>query len=284
MKLLKHGTGLKKSSKGGRLKIGLIGRFSYPCSIERYYLRALKQFDHKVVVDVESILNGSQKVDLTIVVKWFNYPEMLPRPRVLIFTDLTERFKEYYERIEKYYDYVFLVHNEKLIDNKRIFYLPVGYDPLDHFPIKRKKDIDCLFIGTCHESRNWMKDIDIITRYGNEWGDTNAVYGAQKRELHARAKIILNMHYPGDTTNMRLYESLAMGCFQLTDQAGLFKNGRDLVIYNGREDMRDKIKYYLKKPNKMRDIAEQGYNTITNGKYKYVDRISDLLNKINEVV
>lgn len=262
------------------MKIGLIGQFRYPCSIEKYYLRALKQLGHRVVLDVNSIISGAQKVDLTIVVKWFDHPEMLPHPRVLIFTDLTERFKEYYESVERHYDYVFLVHPEKLVDNKRIFYLPVAYDPIEHIPFKRKKDIDCLFLGTAHESRLFMKQHLVITRYGNGWGDTKAVYGAEKLELFARAKIALNMHYPSDETNMRLYECLAMQVFQLTDKPGLFKDGVDLVVYSGDIDMLDKIHYYIEHEDECERIAQHGYKTIKEGKFKYLDRMKEMLNII----
>ncbi len=259
------------------MKIGLIARFNYPCSIEKYYLRALKNLGHKVVLDANSIISGAQKVDLTIVVKWFDHPEMLPHPRILIFTDLTARFKEYYESVEKQYDYVFLIQPEKLVDNKRIFYLPCAYDEVDHIPLKRKKDIECLFLGTAHESRLGMKQHLVIIRYGNGWGDTRAVYGTEKLEMFARAKIALNRHYPGDGTNMRLYECLAMRVFQLTDKPGPFEDGVDLVVYEDSLDMLEKIHYYLEHENKREQIAEQGYNTIVTDKYKYVDRIKELL-------
>lgn len=259
------------------MKIGLIGQFAYECSIEKYYLRALKELGHRIVLDADSIISGAQKVDLTIVVKWFDHPEMLPHPRVLIFTDLTERFKEYYESIEQFYDYIFLVHPEKLVDNKRIFYLPVAYDPIEHTPLKRKKDIECLFLGTAHKSRLGMKQHLVIIRYGNGWGDSRAVYGAEKLELIARAKIALNMHYPKDETNMRLYECLAMQAFQLTDKPGPFKDGVDLVVYEDSLDILEKISYYLEHENTRERIAEHGYNTIMTGKYRYVDRIEELL-------
>ncbi|GAH76574.1 unnamed protein product, partial [marine sediment metagenome] len=60
-----------------------------------------------------------------------------PHPRVMIFTDLTTRFQDYYNEVEQHFDYVFLVHNEKnLIDNKRVFYLPVAYCPKEHYLIE----------------------------------------------------------------------------------------------------------------------------------------------------
>ncbi|GAG86697.1 unnamed protein product, partial [marine sediment metagenome] len=176
------------------MKVGLIGQFAYECSIEKYYLRALKQLGHNVVFDADSIISGAQKVDSTIVVKWFSWADSLPHPRVMIFTDLTTRFQDYYNEVEQHFDYVFLVHNEKnLIDNKRVFYLPVAYCPKEHYLIEGlPRDIDCLFIGTCHPNREFLKRIPEITRYGNEWGDVKDVYGGEYRNLCSRAKIIIN--------------------------------------------------------------------------------------------
>jgi len=225
-------------------KIGLIGQFRYPCSIERYYLRALKQLGHRVVLDADNIISGAQKVDLTIVVKWFDHPEMLPHPRVLVFPDLISRFKKYYDSVEKYYDYIFLEHKESVINNKRIFYLDFGYCPQEHYFIDGlPKDIACLFIGTCHPNREFLKKIPEITRYGNEWGDTKDVYGGEYRNLCSRAKIIINHHYPGDTTNMRDYEAPNFKAMIITDKTP-FKIFKDCMIYSDELDLREKIRYY----------------------------------------
>ena len=266
------------------MKIGLIGQFRYACSIEKYYLRALKKLGHRVILDVDSIISGAQKVDLTIVVKWFSWAHSLPHPRVMIFTDLTTRFQDYYNEVEKYFDYIFLVHNEKnLIDNKRIFYLPVAYCPQEHYFIDGlQKDIDCLFIGTCHESRTWLRNIDIITRYGNEWGDTRDVYGAEYRELCSRAKIIINHHFPLDTTNMRDYQAPNFKVLILTDRTP-FTPGKDCVLYKDIDDLIEKIDYYLEHEDERKQIAEQGYRTIKEGKFKYSDRMEELLVSLDTI-
>lgn len=206
-------------------------------------------------------------------------PELLPYPRVLIFTDLTTRFKQYYDDVQKYYDYVFLVHNETLVDNKRIFYLPVGYDPAEHYYIESKKDIDCLFIGTNHPCRSFLKDIQEITRYGNEWGDTRDVYGDEYRNLCSRAKIIVNQHYLGDTTNMRDYEAMNFHALVLTDKT-LFPLGT--ILYENKEDLENKIKYFLEHEEERKQMAELAYKVITTGPYTYKDRMEEMLRIIKK--
>lgn len=199
----------------------------------------------------------------------------------MIFTDLTTRFQNYYNEVEQHFDYIFLVHNEKkLIDNKRIFYLPVAYCPKEHYLIEGlPRDIDCLFIGTCRPSREFLKKIPEITRYGNEWGDTRDVYGDEYRNLCSRAKIIINHHFVGDTTNMRDYQAPNFKVMVLTDKTP-FTPDKDVVVYKDKEDLVNKIDYYLRHDDEREQIAEQGYKTITEGKFKYVDRMEELLDII----
>ncbi len=203
---------------------------------------------------------------------------MLPHPRVLIFTDHTSRFKEYYDKVQEFYDKVFLVHNEKnLVDGKRVHYLPVAYCPHEHYLIEGlKKDIDCILIATAHPSRLWLKDLSIITRYGNEWGDARAVYGNEYRSLCSRAKIIINHHFPLDTTNMRDYQAPNFKVLILTDKTP-FTPGKDCVLYKDIDDLIEKISYYLEHEDERKKIAEHAYNTIKEGKYRYIDRIEELL-------
>ena len=234
-----------------------------------------------MILDADNIISGTQKVDLTIVVKWFSWAHSLPHPRVMIFTDLTTRFQDYYNEVEQHFDYVFLVHNEKkLIDNKRVFYLPVAYCPKEHYLIEGlPRDIDCLFIGTCHPNREFLKKIPEITRYGNEWGDTKDVYGGEYRTLCSRAKIIVNHHYPGDTTNMRDYEAPNFKAMILTDKTP-FEIGWDCKLYWNFNDLIEKINYYLKYDDEREKIARRGYKTVTKGKFKYIDRMEELLDTI----
>lgn len=256
--------------------INLVGAFRYPCAIEKYYFQALRDLGHGVCAYTPDKINFIKETDLTVVVKWCSMPELLPHPRVLIFTDLTTRFKQYYDDVQKHYNYVFLVHNEPLVDNKRVFYLPVAYDPAEHYYVPSKKDIDCLFIGTNHPCRSFLKDIPQITRYGNEWGDTRDVYGDEFRDLCSRARIIINTHYPGDTTNMRDYEAMNFHALVLTDKTP-FTPYVDVVLYNNKEDLEQKIQYYLDHEDVRSAIAKHGYKTITTGKYTYKDRMEEML-------
>jgi hypothetical protein len=249
----------------------------YPCSIERYYHRALKQLGHKVYVDKEeSLYEPPQNFDLSVVVKWCRHPYFVRHPNVLIFTDHTSRFKEYYDSIKDFFDYIFLVHNEPFIDHKKIHYLPVAYDPQEHQMLDRQKNVDCIFIGTYREEREFLRDIPIINRYGNNWGDTRDIYGDDYRDLCSRAKIIVNSHYKNDDTNMRDYEAPNFHAMILTDKTP-FTPDRDVVLYKGKEDLEEKIGYYLDHEEERQKIAEHGYKTITEGKYTYKNRMEEML-------
>lgn len=260
--------------------INLVGAFRYPCAIEKYYFQALRDLGHGVMAYTPDKISFIKDADLTVVVKWCSMPELLPRPRVLIFTDLTTRFQQYYDDIQKHYDYVFLVHNEPLVDNKRIFYLPVAYDPAEHYYIEQQKDIDCLFIGTMHPSRSFLKYISIITRYGNGWGDTHDVYGDEFRNICSQAKIIVNNRYPGDGYNMRDFEAMVYKALVLTDGTPFTPN-KDVVLYKNNDDLEQKIRYYLDHEIEREKIAKQAYETIISGKFTYTDRMKEMLDIID---
>ena len=282
------------------MKIGLIGQFSYPCSIERYYLRALEDLGHHVICAPLYRLLRIEDIDLIIVVKWIEDPLLLKKatcPTVLIFTDLTSRFKAYYNSVQEYFDYVFLVHNETdLIDNKRVFYLPVGFCPHEHFYVDRtKKDIDALFIGTCHPNREFLRDIHEITRFGNGWGNTTDVYGDKYREFCSRAKIIINSHYPGDTTNMRDYEAMNFRAVVLTDKTP-FTPGKDVIKYYNDITLKEDIAEILSDEcwnydynsstfyqSYAGEVITNASKTIKSGKFKYKDRMEEMLSKISGV-
>lgn len=255
------------------MKISLLGNFAYPVNLEDFYLDALREITPNVVTEPD------ENVDLTIVVKWLRDPRHIHGKKVLIFPDHTSRYNSYFQAVQRFFDYVFLAHKEQIIDNRRTFHLPFAHSPKHHYPLNLPKDIDVLFIGTKHPSREWMLQIPKLTRYGNEWHDTRAVYGQEFLELYARAKIVLNNTYPADTCNMRFYEALAMRSFLLTDKwDDPFKPHVHFIPYSyWKDDLLSKIDHYLKNEEERREIAEAGYREVQSHTYKKrVERVLEI--------
>ena len=77
------------------------------------------------------------------------------------------------------------------------------------------------------------------------------------------AKIALNTnHYAGigDVNNKRTFELGGMGAFQLTDNRPAlneyFEVGKEVVTFDGRADLKEKVQYYLARPDERQRIAQ----------------------------
>jgi len=87
----------------------------------------------------------------------------------------------------------------------------------------------------------------------------------EKAKAFNGAKIVLNtMHY-GEITgvNCRLFEAAGCGAFQLADwKPGLpefFEPEREIVTFHTREELKEKVDYYLAHPEERRKIADRAY-------------------------
>lgn len=70
----------------------------------------------------------------------------------------------------------------------------------------------------------------------------------------------------GTSVAPRIFETLACGRFLLSNRnagiAGLFEDGKDLVFYESLDDLEDKVRYYLDRPEERRAIGEHGRRTV----------------------
>lgn len=223
-----------------------------------------KHSEYQVVVNR---LKGSD-VDITLDFKGVFLREghklsNLSGKKILYFQDNLHRFGDWFRSIEKQYDMIFLLHNNIIIDNRRFFKAHIGYCPYTHFPVSKNKTIDVCFVGTHHpEGRDFIRHMPNIKIYGNNWDSrTTAVYNAQKRAVYAKAKIMINQHTHGDTENMRDWECLAMKTFLLSDLVPKELKG-GMVLYDGVDDLKQKIQYYLDNPIEREQIALRGYELV----------------------
>lgn len=229
--------------------INIIGKFAYDVSMERYYLRAFRRLGHEVIV------NSDEVADVTIVFKELPENCELTGKKLLIFTDHTSRFKDYFNSIKDKFDTIFLLHNEDIVDNKRIFFLPCSYDPEIHHPLKKDNQLyipeDVLFVGTRTIEREFLTKIPYLIKYGSGWGERPDI--DKVRELYSRAKIVINQHYKYDTGNMRDFECIGYKVFTLSD----FSPFKSAITYKNLEDLKGKIIYYLEHEKEREEIIEK---------------------------
>jgi spore maturation protein CgeB len=195
------------------------------------------------------------------------------------------------------YDYYYFIHrsfvaacNKAGRDN--CYYLPYAVDR----DVFRKVDLsqrdldryscDVAFVGGWFPNRQEiMEDIaarpDIRLRiWGPKWRRKNitrfglfqavagnCLYGEELVKQYGAAKINLNiskwMGKADSGLNLRIFEIPRCGGFLLTDYIEeleeFYEVGKEIETYGDIEELRDKIKYYLKNESARRDIAAKGY-------------------------
>ena len=112
-------------------------------------------------------------------------------------------------------------------------------------------------------------------------------YWSQMPKVFRASKINLNMTIPNIKSGipLRVWDILGSGGFLLTNyQAEIpyyFEEGKDLVCFDGIEDMRDKVKYYLSHEEERAEIARNGYEKVKEH-HTYVNRLSKILKIVKE--
>jgi spore maturation protein CgeB len=117
----------------------------------------------------------------------------------------------------------------------------------------------------------------ILSRYhGEAWG--LAMY-----EVLARSRIALNRHgeiADGYANNMRLYEATGVGALLVTEAssnlAELFEPGREVVVYDGEDDLVEQLRHYTAHDDERRRIAAAG-QARTLREHTYAQRIAELV-------
>ncbi len=112
-------------------------------------------------------------------------------------------------------------------------------------------------------------------------------YWSEMPKVFRESKINLNFTIPNIKSGipLRIWDVLGAKGFLMTNyQAEIplyFKEGEDLVCFDGIEDLREKVHYYLVHEEERRQIAENGYQKVK--KYhNYISRITEMLRIIDE--
>ena len=116
----------------------------------------------------------------------------------------------------------------------------------------------------------------ILSRYrGEAWG--LAMY-----EVLARSRVALNRHIDvaeGYANNMRLYEATGVGALLVTEAssnlAELFEPEREVVVYEGEDDLVEQLRHYAAHDDERRRIAAAG-QARTLREHTYAQRIAEL--------
>jgi spore maturation protein CgeB len=220
-------------------------------------------------------------------------------------------------RAAPFYDHVFCQGTEFVdllrehgIDSAQ--WLPVGCDPERHHTVEltddesRQYGSDVVFVGSHYPEREALfeslADFDLAL-WGPGWDRlrTGSPLRHRVRKAHtvpsewlriySASRIVLATHwcdpdnrFPVHQASPRVFEVLACGAFLIADRQrdilSLFKDEEHLVGFDGAEDLRSKIRYYLDHPEERLAIARKGREEAA-GRHRYVDRLGKLLSVLN---
>ena len=222
------------------------------------------------------------------------------------FTDPVANFYRGY-LIAGWYDAIFLKepHIVPLLRDKlglNAHYLPEACNPLWHTavtlsePDRREFGCDLTAIGSLHYYRARM--LEQFASYDLKiWGNTcpswvesssrakyqNRLVAEQTKAKAVRAaKIVLNtMNYTEiEGVNCTLFETAGCGGFQIADLKPtlpfLFEPEREIVTFQTRAELKEKVDFYLAHPQERLAIAERAYNRAQRD-HTYEQRLRALL-------
>ncbi len=212
------------------------------------------------------------------------------------------------------YDYVFLIDSLEVLKKVEVKFntvktLPTGCQPFVHKKLSlTERELsfygsDVAFVGTVTPEREKLLeqlsefDLKIWGRWHNPSPNLKKcycrkdVYGQEAVKIYNASKIILGIHSLLDDQNEiynvtpRVFEVPASGGFLLTNlslQIGEFyRLGEEMVVYNGIDDLKRLISYYLSHEQE-RDLVAQKACLRAHAEHSYQKRLEIILNTITK--
>ncbi len=148
---------------------------------------------------------------------------------------------------------------------KNVVWLPFGYDPSIHNPVKREGSINIISYLGCwgHLQEQWLEKINIYNPkiYGTGWGNLSKNsklslptpgegMGPKMADAISRSKLIFNLIRAehGCAHSMKTFEIPACGGLMLTnrtdEQQSFLTDKRHCIYFENDEELLDLIKYF----------------------------------------
>lgn len=190
----------------------------------------------------------------------------------------------------------------KKVDLLRAYYIPSEDYPIMLGPDNTRFQSDVVFAGH-YENDGRLADLEAIARhgyrlnlFGGGWKSSIGlesplypltpivpVLGDDYRRAICGAKIALCFlsKLNIDTYTTRNFQIPAMQTFCLTeyteDLASMFKEGVEMEFFRSREELLDKIEYYLSHGNEREQIAQRGYERVVQDGHDVTSRMRQFL-------
>lgn len=230
------------------------------------------------------------------------------------FRDPTYYSAEFLEAIPLY-DAIFTVIRANVpeylaLGAPRAAYLPFGYDPEVHRPVRLPETerarwaAEVAFLGKWSRARQalleTLAETAPVTVRGFLWERvprdsplTSYLRGPAPLEAVAAvlssAKVVLNpLNDQGRMEHvMRTFEIPACGAFQLArrtaEHLDFFVEDREIVCFDSAEELKDKVAFYLRHQAARERIARAGHERLRRDAHSYLDRVRTLLQAAREL-
>ena len=161
---------------------------------------------------------------------------------------------------------------------QKSYYLPNAYpDDLIYHKPEIQKTIDVGFCGNWVNRQDWVLSIPNIKKDIMVIGD-DMVNAINSFKIHFNRNM-------SDDINYRTFETLGCKTFLLTNHTEnldrLFNIGEHLITYSSKQDLNDKVRYYLGNPDIREKIANAGYEHVKKN-HTYLNRAKEVLDIIKE--
>ncbi|MFH0733399.1 MAG: glycosyltransferase [bacterium] len=204
-------------------------------------------------------------------------------PTVCYFIDSHLNNLDYQLEWAKNFKYVFIAQKEYIKDFikagcKNVYWIPLGCDPEIHKSTGQNKIYDVGFVGGVMANPRRVQLIELIKTKHNMFFER--CFWDEMAKVLDSSKIVFNNAVNNDL-NMRVFETLSIGSFLLTDatwnngQEEFFYPGEELGIYED-EYINDSISYYLENYELRNLIAKRGREIVLNA-HTYEHRMLEIV-------
>jgi GT2 family glycosyltransferase len=209
--------------------------------------------------------------------------ESLPCPKACYLIDSHLKGIEWHLQWARLFDYVFIAQREYLPQfravNPNSYWLPLGCDPEIHTRHNVPVSHDISFVGGTMFNPRRSALLDTLA--GAFKLHKERCFLEEMTKVFSASKIVFNSAVRNDL-NMRVFEVLATGAFQLTDIAKnsglteLFRDGEELAYYHCDAELGEVADFYLKNAELREQIAARGRQVVLKA-HTYRHRMEDLL-------
>jgi spore maturation protein CgeB len=236
---------------------------------------------------------------------------------VLWFVEDYLRFT-YWQEMAKYFDYVFTIQRGECIEAIRkagagqVHYLPTACDPRIHAPVsltaeeRERWGSPISFVGAGYYNRRqtfaglahlpfkiWGTEWPVCKPFDKMLQEAGRRLTPEEYiKIFNSTDININLHSSnerdgvdpsGDFINPRTFELASCGAFQLVDERALlpeaFEVGEEIITFSSLPDLKDKIAYYLERPDERERIGRKSRERVLR-EHTYEKRLQEMLSVI----